>query len=202
MADLTTTLNYHAGRSMPQRTLNGLVLAGGRSTRMGMDKGMLKYHGKPQREFLIDLLAGLCNRVYTSCRRDQDIPDLYNPLVDRFEISGPMNGIMSAFANKHTSWLVVAVDMPFVDKQTLQRLIDERDPGKIATCYYNRETAQPEPLLTLFERRAYRHLCDFTSKGNASPREFLGTYPVNFIEPTDNKSLLNINSPENLLFWR
>lgn len=179
--------------------MNGLVLCGGLSTRMGVDKGLLKYHGKPQREFLFDMLRGLCDQVYTSCRKDQDIPALYNPLVDGFEMPGPMNGIMSAFAHQQTSWLIVAVDMPFVDTQTLQRLIDKRDREKIATCYYNREAAQPEPLLTLFERRAYPLLSEFTRKGNVSPREFLKLYPVNLIEPADSKVLLNINSLENLL---
>jgi len=176
--------------------LNGLVLAGGLSTRMGMDKGLLKYHGKPQREFLFNLLRELCDQVYTSCRKDQNIPDLYNPLVDRFEMPGPMNGIMSAFSHRHTSWLIVAVDMPYVNEHTLQRLMGRRDREKIATCYYNRETAQPEPLLTLWETNAYPLLCDFTAKGNASPREFLKMHPVNLIEPPDARMLLNVNTPE------
>lgn len=165
---------------------------------MGTDKGLLEYHGKPQREFLFDLLQEFCDCVYTSCRRDQNIPDGYNPLIDQFQIPGPMNGIMSAFAHEQTSWLVVAVDMPYVDRQTLGLLISKRDRTRIATCYWNKDTAQPEPLLTLWEARAHELLLDFTTKGNISPREFLKMHPINLIQPIDHKSLLNINSPDSL----
>ena len=51
--------------------LNGLVLAGGKSQRMGEDKGQINYHGKPQREYLYDLLNGFTESTYMSCRPDQ-----------------------------------------------------------------------------------------------------------------------------------
>ena len=50
----------------------GLVLAGGRSQRMGMDKGMLQYHGKPQREYLYEQLEPICSRVFLSIRPEQE----------------------------------------------------------------------------------------------------------------------------------
>ena len=46
--------------------LHGLVVCGGQSTRMGMDKSQLQYHGVPQREWLYELLQPLCEDVYIS----------------------------------------------------------------------------------------------------------------------------------------
>lgn len=177
--------------------LNGLILAGGRSTRMGKDKSLLIYHGKPQREYLFELLSQYCNRVFTSGRKDQNMPVQLNPLIDRFEIAGPLNGILSAFAfDPHASWLIIAVDMPFVNETTLQLLTLHRDQTKLATCFYNPATEQPEPLLTIWEYQAYPALLTFVEKGHVSPREFLKTHPAKMITPPDDKTLLNFNAPD------
>ena len=51
--------------------VDGLVLIGGRSTRMGQDKSQLVYHEKPQREYLTDLLRPYCDTVYWSMNAKQ-----------------------------------------------------------------------------------------------------------------------------------
>lgn len=166
---------------------------------MGKDKSLLVYNGKPQREFLFELLKEFCHQVCTSCRKDQHIPEIFNPLPDRFDIAGPMNGILTAFAHQpDANWLIVAVDMPYVSRDTLQLLIRERKQKTIATCFYNPETQQPEPLLTLWEPEAYPLLLSFTAQGTISPREFLKSHDVNLIQPPDRKILLNFNSPGDL----
>jgi len=179
--------------------LCGLVLTGGFSRRMGTDKSLLTYNGKPQREYLFDILRGFCGLVFTSCRSDQQVPAALNPLQDRFHVPGPLNGILSAFARKPDSgWLIVAVDMPFVTAETLNHLISNRDENKMATCFFNPETRQPEPLLTLWEVHAFPALLKFADRGNLSPREFLKTHPVKMIDPPDTKALVNFNYPDDL----
>lgn len=174
--------------------LNGLVLTGGFSTRMGRDKSLLVYNGLPQREFMFDLLTKCCHNVYTSCRKEQQVPDRLHPLVDRYEMRSPLNGILSAFDHTPSaSWLVVAVDMPFITSSALEFLISQRAPDKLATCFFNPETNLPEPLLTLWESHAHSPLTAFAAQGNISPREFLRTHPVNVIFPPDLKILQNIN---------
>lgn len=180
--------------------MNGLILAGGKSSRMGTDKGLLLYHNKPQREYLFELLQTLCNEVFTSCHPGQNIEAKWNPLPDNFNIAGPLNGILTAFQhNPTTAWLIVAVDMPFVNTQALRILINHRDPTKVATCFFNEQRKHPEPLLTLWEESAYPLLLDYIRQGKASPREFLMTHPVNFVQPPDHNTLRNFNTPEDLL---
>jgi molybdenum cofactor guanylyltransferase len=163
---------------------------------MGKDKSLLVYHGKPQREYLFGLLDGCCDQVFTSCRKEQNVPAYLNPVTDSFDVPGPLNGILSALAFRPDSaWLIVAVDMPFINTDTLQLLISKRDKNKLATCFYNPETRQPEPLLTLWERQAYLQLLKFQQHGNISPREFLKTHPINMIHPPDAKVLVNFNYP-------
>lgn len=167
---------------------------------MGTDKGLLNYHGTPQREHLFHLLQEFCTGVFTSCRKDQNVPEDYNPLIDKFSIPGPMNGIMTAFSHRPDSaWLIVAVDMPYVGKSTLEQLMVNRDRKKLATCFYSPDLKGPEPLLTLWEPAAFSFLRSFTEKGNISPQQFLAEHNVNVIQAHDVKVLANFNSPNDKL---
>jgi len=78
--------------------LYGLVLSGGKSTRMGTDKGLIEYHGVPQRDYLYDLLTKVCDETYISLRKEQEenVPFGFQTLVDLNEFRGPYNGLLSA----------------------------------------------------------------------------------------------------------
>src|SRR4026209_2214273 len=116
--------------------LNGWVLAGGKSSRMGADKGVLKWYGKEQRYHVADMLAVFCKEVFISCRLEQAnaIDKKYRVIEDELEESGPLVAIISAFhKNSNVAWLVVACDLPLLDEKTIHYLIENRDEGSIAT---------------------------------------------------------------------
>lgn len=176
--------------------LYGLVLSGGKSTRMGSDKGLISYHGKPQREHLFDLLSRCCAAVFTSCNAEQQVPEQLNPIVDQFNLQSPLNGILTAFRKfSDKAWLAIAVDMPYVDDHVLHTLITHRDSNKVATCFYNASEKLPDPLLTIWEPAAYPLLLKFIEQGRISPRDFLSTHHAQMIHPPSDKTLLNINTP-------
>jgi molybdopterin-guanine dinucleotide biosynthesis protein A len=177
----------------------GLVLAGGRSVRMGTDKGLLDYKGKPQREYVFDLLSNVCERVFTSCRTDQNVPAFLHPIADKHEYFGPINGILSGIQeHPDKAWLIIAVDMPFVDLAALEFLLSNRDKSKLATCFLHEPENFPEPLLTLWEPAAYSKLYEYVSVGNISPRLFLESNQIKTVNPPDKKVLLNINYPKDM----
>ncbi|MDH4089736.1 MAG: NTP transferase domain-containing protein [Cyclobacteriaceae bacterium] len=184
---------------MINTTPYGLILTGGQSTRMGTNKSLLNYNGTPQREYLFKLLSKCCSGVFTSCREDQEVPQSLNPLTDYYNFPGPINGILSAFqAHPKESWLILAVDMPFVDEKALQFLLSHRDKRKLATCFMHSPAKFPEPLLTLWEPAAHAPLLAFAQAGNMSARAFLAQANIQTIEPYDKKILLNINYPEDM----
>ncbi len=111
----------------------GLVLAGGRSTRMQRDKAMLPYHGTTQLEWAMDLLGSHVERVFVSVRPGQTDPvrARFEQIVDTHEGLGPIAGIMAAQARfPDAAWLVVACDLPFLEAATLDFLLAERDPRR------------------------------------------------------------------------
>lgn len=176
--------------------LYGLILSGGFSTRMGTDKSLLVYHGKPQREYLFTVMQAFCEKVFVSCRKDQDIPAELNPLPDIYDFSSPMNGILSAFTqHPEKAWLVIAVDMPYVDEQVLHTLIQARNKQKMATCFFNDERKLPEPLLTIWEPAAFALLQQQAEQGMISPQKFLIEAAIQLASVPHSKALRNINTP-------
>ena len=175
--------------------VNGLVLAGGKSTRMGEDKGEISYHGLPQREYAAQLLNRHCAQTFISSSKKIEssfevIPDIKSDL-------GPFGGIVSAFKHDpNAAWLVVAVDMPLLSEATIRQLISERNPSKVATCFYNPETQLPEPLLTLWEPKAYPILLQSLDKNDFCVRKLLVNDDVAALQASNSDVLLNANTPE------
>ena len=179
--------------------LNGLVLIGGKSTRMNKDKSKLVYHNNlPQHEYLTNLLGGFCDNVYISVRDESQAAEYDNPTItDKFIGLGPYGGILSAFQhNPDAAWLVVAVDLPYLDEATISNLVTNRNTSKSATCFIDPKNEFPEPLITIWEPRAYPILLNFLSKGYSCPRKALINSAVELIVDREVKALTNVNTPE------
>jgi len=181
--------------------LNGLILAGGKSSRMGHDKSVMEYHGKPQIQVAFDLLSPLCRDVFLSTRRSQANLDLYKkfPQVhddEQLEGEGPLAGILSAMRKQPTAaWLVLACDLPFVTPDTIRHLIKHRDPERIATAYKSSHDGLPEPLCAIWEPGHYAAILQFYKEGVCCPRKILIRSHAQILEPLDPKALDNINDP-------
>lgn len=180
--------------------LQGLVLAGGRSTRMGRDKGQLLWHGRPQRTFLVELLEGLGIPTYISCRPDQ-APDLpgFRLVLDEVADQGPLGAIYSAFlANKDTAWLVVACDMPFLDAAAVQHLLQHRRPDFAGTAYRAPafDDGSPDPLFAIWEPDTFPVLEQRIQAGQRCARKALMQAGVHLLEHRNPAVLANINTPE------
>lgn len=178
--------------------LYGLVLAGGKSQRMGKDKASINYHGIPQSQYVSKLLAPLCEKVFISGREDQteDFKEV-NFIKDTFTGLGPFGAILSAFReNPNAAWLVIAVDLPLVDNEFLMDLIANRNPSKNATAFLNPETGFPDPLITIWEPRSYSVMMEFLAQGYSCPRKVLINSTIELVETAQAKKLQNANSPE------
>lgn len=179
--------------------LNGLVLAGGKSRRMGTDKDQIQWHGKEQRYYTADLLSKYCEEVFISCRQDQEkqIDPAYKSLPDTFLNMGPQGGILSAFRFfPDSAWLVVACDLPLVDEKTLQHLTEKRAISKMATAYKSPVDGLPEPLITVWEPASYPVLLHFLGRGITCPRKVLMQSDILLLDPLQPEALLNVNTPE------
>lgn len=178
----------------------GLVLSGGKSTRMGSDKGLIKYHGVPQREYLYDLLSQVCDETFISLREEQEseLPKKMKTIVDLNEYRGPYNGLLSAYKKyPDAAWLVLACDLPLMDLDALKELITARDSGKMATAFALKDNPLPEPLCAIWEPHAFADSLSYLQSGvGTCPRKFLINHDTKLVFPKNESVLLNANSEE------
>jgi molybdopterin-guanine dinucleotide biosynthesis protein A len=178
----------------------GLVLAGGRSTRMRSDKATLTYQGQSQLERAVGLLGALLPRTFVSVRADQADEPLrarFERIVDRRENIGPIAGLLAAQAeHPQAAWLVLACDLPLLDRASLEHLLRARDPARVATAYRSSHDALPEPLCAIYEPASAAALNAHLAAGKNCPRKFLLAADVKLVDEPDPRALDNINTPE------
>jgi molybdopterin-guanine dinucleotide biosynthesis protein A len=180
--------------------LYGLVLAGGLSSRMQRDKATLQYQGSPQLQRVFELAARHTGQTFVSVRAEQsrDAARAAFPLlIDAVPGEGPIVGIRSALLRvPQTAWLVLACDLPFLSDGTLEHLLRERDPLKLATAFLSAHDGKPEPLCAIWEPAAGAALAAYQEGGGHCPRKFLMRHSAHLIPPLEPRALDNVNTPE------
>ena len=182
-----------------QAPLYGLVLAGGKSSRMGQDKGALQYHGQSQGQYLYKLLAKYCTKTFVSCRNDQEssshlreLPQIHDRVIDM----GPAGGILSAMLTyPEARWLVMACDLPLVDDHHIQHLILNSHPLSLVSGHVDLE-GLPEPLSAIYRPEFKHKLFHFFGLGIQCPRKMLLNSLFHPLNNPDVGKLLNANTPE------
>jgi molybdopterin-guanine dinucleotide biosynthesis protein A len=179
--------------------LYGLVLAGGRSTRMQRDKATIEYvPGESQIDTAMKLLGGRVARSFLSVRRDQGddpVRARYEQIVDRGGVEGPIAGISAAFAaHPGSAWLVLACDLPFLDAATLDLLLGARASDLDATAFRSSHDGLPEPLCAIYEPRANGKIVAHIASGRNCPRKFLLNANTRLLDQPNPRALDNVNT--------
>ncbi len=189
--------------SIQTKELYGLVLAGGKSSRMGQDKALIDYHGAPHAKHLLETLDNMGIKSFLSCREDQtDRKGLESlpKITDRFLDFGPLGGILSAMSHHpDKAWIVIACDLPYISNDKIADLISARDSSKHATAFFNQERKQFEPLFAIYEPQIYANMLNFLGQGMTCPQKVLFNTPVKRLSLETQSFLINVNTPEERL---
>ena len=195
--DAIDAISKHCNNLIQEKIapVQGVVLAGGKSSRMGKDKTTLEYYGKSQLEHTVALLEENLLKTYVSVAYNQQLEN-HEYIQDKFIDLGSFGAICSAFQyNPNKAWLVLATDVPFVDSNLIKLLLQHRDPSKIATAIKGKSKPFVEPLITIYEPKAYPVLLSYLAQGYSCPRKVLINADVAIVEVEDNL-IRNINTPE------
>ncbi len=175
-----------------------VILIGGKSSRMGIAKHLLNYHGTSQIDHLYNQLGSVFNEVYISCNKIQAVHLNQNIkiIVDEecYGDNGPFTAVLSAFKKLNSSIFVFGCDYPFVNNEEVERLISARDEISIATCFVNKEQQLPEPLITIYELSCYDLLLENFKSGNYSLKSFLINNQVKKIEAIQKLTLKSVDT--------
>lgn len=179
----------------------GLILCGGKSTRMGLDKCLLAYHEKPQCYHLYDLIQEICEETFISCHPSQlnifsqdyqILPDL-----DEFESTGPMGGLLTAthsFPGKDL--LVIGCDYPLLSRKGLLDFLDHCRHSHRAAAFYHSKEDVYEPLLGWYSRDVAGMLTRRFDQHEYSLQHFLRAIHADQYEPADPAVMVSVDTPE------
>ena len=159
-------------------SLNAIVLCGGRSSRMGQDKGALPFGNETMLQRICRLASEAADPVMIVGRREQDAATVHDVLEDQ----GPLAGIAAALAASTSELnLVIACDMPLINPEVLKRLVsmigdhdacvavNDRHASALCGVYRSRIAPVAQTLLDSGERRVMRLLdCVQTKRVDAA----------------------------------
>jgi molybdopterin-guanine dinucleotide biosynthesis protein A len=168
---------------------------------MTKDKGLLNYHGRPQREYLYGMLSTLCRETFISCNdaQSESIDNHFNKIIDApaYAGHGPMAGILSAFDRyEGPDWLVVGCDYPYITRQALNDFLNSIDTKKSAAAFYNDHARVYEPLLAWYAYTVADELRKMAAGNDYSLQHFLRKIDAGKYRPADHRVMRSIDTLE------
>ncbi len=190
---------------MRSRTLprfSAVILAGGRSRRMGKDKAWMNWAGQPMVVRQLELVRPLGPvELFVSGRPEADYGGLGCPvLLDRFVDAGPLAGIERGLAvGSAPLLLVVAVDMPWLEEGFLRELLGRCTEERGVVPVWK---GRVEPLVGVYPRNSHAWVVDLLEQGQRAVWRFVerchqqGVVELWSVPFTAGRNLRNCNCPE------
>ncbi len=179
--------------------LYGLILTGGKSTRLGKDKYQIEYHAMPQVQYLFDLITSAGLETFVSCSKVQEdnLKSSYPLIVDKLKDIGPMGALSAAFEVKpNAAWLVVACDLPFVNQKTIRTLVAARSRDHLMTTYQGVESKFFETTISIYEPAVSAVMKNAYATEQYSLRRAMDPSKIKIIKSTNTYELFNANTQD------
>nr|WP_319998780.1 molybdenum cofactor guanylyltransferase [uncultured Draconibacterium sp.] len=181
--------------------ITSIILAGGKSKRMGTDKALLELDGRTLLERAINLCRPFSADLLISSNSDFHAGFNYPVIKDEVKNCGPISGIYSCLKQSNTDWnLVLSVDAPFVDTLFLQFLLKESGDFDAVVPFTEKGA---EPLIALYNRSCIEKMEQLLDNGDYKMHNLLKSVNTNRVDAQEylvaNKRLfINLNRPEDL----
>lgn len=175
----------------------GFVLAGGRSSRMGQDKALLLFKGRPLVEHVACEVRGAAGNVTLVGDPSRYTNLGYTVIEDIPPACGPLSGIHAALTYSTAEWnLVVACDMPEITTQFLGTLIERATAGKADVVLPAGPSGLPEPLCAAYHRRSLGAISGALASGVRKVTDGLQGLDIDIWRVADSRYFHNLNTPQ------
>jgi molybdenum cofactor guanylyltransferase len=179
--------------------LTGIVVCGGKSSRMGTDKSMLQYYNEPQRYHVSRLLKPFCKDVYLSLNNNQDeVQDDKRQIIrDKsiFENRGPMTALLSVYETlPGKNLLFIGCDYPLFTVGELSLFVQSVNPTTKVKAFFNEAENLYEPLLAYYPASFATKLKNYFSQGNNSLQKLLFLSDAGKYFPEDKNALQSVDN--------
>jgi molybdopterin-guanine dinucleotide biosynthesis protein A len=186
------------------RPLAGLVLAGGRSSRMGREKALVSFEGQPMVLRVAERMALAADPVLLATGRPGRLGPLgYPEVADVVAECGPLGGLVAGLeASPHELMAVAAVDMPYLSPELMRFLASLRQDEDAVVPI---GTTGPEPLHAVYASSAIPAMRDALAEGRYGLRLLLEGLRVREVPSSewsprgvDPGFAFNLNTPADL----
>jgi len=184
--------------------MTSIVLAGGKSIRLGREKALEKVKGRPLIQLVIDRLSSLGNEIMVVTSQINTLPDLgVKKVTDIYPNKGPLGGIYSGLMAAPCFYsLVVGCDMPLLNVALLRHIM-ELSPG--FDVVIPRVNDNVEPLHAVYSKNCLATIEAALKRNRLQIQGFFHQVKVKYIEDAELKkfdpehlSFFNINSESDL----
>lgn len=183
-----------------KKDITGIILAGGKSSRMGTDKGFVNLLGKPFIWYSISAVEPLVSEtVIVSNNPDYDVLK-YKRVGDVIKDAGPLAGIYSGLDQSKTEYnLVLSCDIPMITTAVLEKLLkaEEEDGSDIIQIV---SKGKHMPLIALYRKRCKNRFYKLLKDGERRLYVALNQCKVKnvVLDPEMDLFTTNVNTPEEL----
>lgn len=149
---------------LESKHITGIILAGGKSSRMGTDKGFLDFNGKPFIQHSIDAMKSLVDDILIVS--DNPGYDIFNQrrITDLIKDSGPLAGLYSGLNASKTMYnLVLSCDIPLINKSVLTHLLNNINEDIEVTQLKSRE--HNNPLIAIYKTTCKKTCLELLNQG-------------------------------------
>ncbi|EAZ89696.1 molybdenum cofactor guanylyltransferase [Crocosphaera chwakensis] len=187
--------------------LSAIILAGGKSSRMGEDKALIKIRGFPLLQVSATLIRAYANPVYIITpwieRYQKIVPSgchLLQEVCPSGESQGPLVGFAQALSYVKTEWvLLLACDLPNLTNQSIEASLQQlHQVSDQATACLPRHDKGWDPLCGFYRSSCLTSLESFIQGGGRSFQKWLQSQSVQELFVSDRSVLFNCNTPMDL----
>lgn len=191
---------------MDVNQITGLILAGGRGTRMGtVDKGLKQFRGAPMALHVLMRLQPQVGTVMINANQNIGPYEAFGVPVWPDQIggfAGPLAGLHTGLMHCETEFMATApCDSPFLPENLVERLaegLEKADAELAVTVTGSGAQRQPHPVFCLLRTRVLPHLEEFLHGGGRKIDAWYASLPTVEVPFEDESAFRNINTPEDL----
>ncbi len=185
------------------QNLDIFILAGGKSSRMGEEKGLVKLHGKPMIQYLIEATSDLA-QTQSIIGHHPDYSQFGIPVfADLIPDKGPLGGIYTALSHcKSDQALILSCDSPLIQSSTFEKIMAQTYGEILVGTLGNRihpfPGIYPKSLLTKLKENLEANLLKVQAFILNNPHKLIS---LDQISTNSELEFANINTQEELLAW-
>jgi molybdopterin-guanine dinucleotide biosynthesis protein A len=191
---------------MDTSQITGLVLAGGRGTRMGtVDKGLQPFRGKPMASHVMSRLSPQVGQIVINANQNIESYEAFGVTVwpdDMQGFAGPLAGLQTGMQHCATDYLVTSpCDSPFLPTDLVQRLAAalEQNNAELAVAVTGEgATRQPHPVFCLVKTSLLPHLTQYLQDGGRKFETWYSSLNTVEVRFDDEAAFRNINTLDDL----